>query len=147
MTTKPSTQAQPTPTTGKAATSAPKKPTQTAQRATKAPASAKPASTPAGAAPQTWADVKFYRLRKVGTLRHLPYFAPGTTERKEAEKVAALIVKGKSVADVAASTGRSASSVRRMVAAVQLAHEVEAGDYADQIKDGKVVLPAREETK
>lgn len=45
------------------------------------------------------------------------------------------------------STGKSTSSVRRMVAAVDLAHEVEAGDYADQIKDGKVVLPAREDTK
>lgn len=45
------------------------------------------------------------------------------------------------------STGKSTSSVRRMVAAVDLAHEVEAGDYADQIKDDKVVLPAREDTK
>lgn len=90
---------------------------------------------------------EFYRLRKVGTARRLPYFAPGSTERKEAEKVAAQIAKGKTVADLAVSTGKSTSSVRRMVAAVDLAHEVEAGDYADQIKDGKVALPAREDTK
>lgn len=125
----------------------PTKPTQTAQKATKAPASAKAASKPADSPATLWADVKFYRLRKVGTARRLPYLAPGTTERKDAEKVAAQIAKGKTVADLAATTGKSPSSVRRLVAAVELAHEVEAGDYADQIKDGKVILPAREEAK
>lgn len=90
------------------------------------------------------AEVQFYRLRKSGTMRRLPYLAPGTPERKDAEKAAAQVTKGKSVATLAEESGRSVSTIRRMVAAVQLAEEVETGKYDDQIKDGKVVLPARE---
>ncbi|EAP99440.1 hypothetical protein JNB_04690 [Janibacter sp. HTCC2649] len=128
----------------KAAASAP---TQNAQKAPKATTAATPAKTPQNADAPMWANVKFYRLRKVGTARHLPYFAPGTPERKDAEKVASLVAKGKSASEVAEATERSVSTVRRLVAAVQLAQDVESGQYDNAIVDGKVVLPAREETK
>lgn len=140
MTTKPNPQPKATPTKATAAVVTPKKPTQTAQKATKATGTQKAGPK---AAASVLADVAFYRQRKSGTLRRLPYLAPGTPERKDAEKVAAQFDKGTSIAALAASTGKSGSSVRRMVAAVQLAREVEAGDYASQIKDGKVVLPPR----
>lgn len=129
--------------TALAAASAPE-PTQQPKKAT-SKASAKKAS--AKPAESVLAEVQFYRLRKSGTIRRLPYLAPGSPERKDAEKVAAQVAKGKSVATIAEETGRSLSTVRRMVAAVQLAEEVETGKYDDQVKDGKVVLPAREEAK
>ena len=140
MTTKPNPQTQPAPTKGTGAATAPKKPTQTAAKATKA-VGTQQAGRKAGAS--VLADVAFYRQRKSGSLRRLPYLAPSAPERKAAEKVATQVAKGTSVADLVTSTGESTSTVRRMVAAVQLAREVEAGDFADQIKDGKVVLPPR----
>lgn len=138
-----STKAKATP----AAQTAAKKPTQTAKKAGSAAKAATPAKKPAESAQPMWADVKFYRLRKVGTARHLPYLAPGTPERKDAEKIAALIAKGQTASEVGQATERSVSTVRRLVAAVQLAEDVESGAYDNAINDGKVVLPAREETK
>lgn len=140
MTTKPNPQTQPTPAKAKAAASAPKKPTQTAAKGPKATSATSASSKPAAS---VLADVTFYRQRKAGTLRRLPYLAPGTPERKAAEKLVTQLDKGTSYADLVASTGKSTSSVRRMVAAVQLARDFEAGDYAAQVKDGKVVLPPR----
>lgn len=122
-------------------------PTQTAQKASSKTSAKKASAKPAGSVQPMWADVKFYRLRKVGTARRLPYLAPGTPERKDAEKVAAQIAKGKSATEVAEATDRSVSTIRRLVAAAQLAEEVESGAYDEAIKDGKVVLPAREEAK
>lgn len=129
--------------TALAAASAPEptqKPKPAPGKASAKKASAKPAES-------VLAEVQFYRLRKSGTMRRLPYLAPSTPERKDAEKVAAQVAKGKSIATIAEETGRSLSTVRRMVAAVQLAEEVETGKYDEQVKDGKVVLPAREEAK
>lgn len=151
MTTKTTTTKAPTVTPPAAATtladaSAPE-PTQTAKTAASKPSGKKASTKPAEPTAQTWANVKFFRLRKVGTARRLPYLAPGTSERKEAEKVAALIAKGKSVIEIAEASDRSVSTVRRLVAAVQLAEEVESGAYDKAVKDGKIILPAREESK
>lgn len=122
-------------------------PTQNAKKATSKPSGKKASAMPAEAAEPMWANVAFYRLRKVGTARRLPYLAPGTPERKDAEKIAALIAKGKTVSEVAEATERSVSTVRRLVAAVQLAEDVESGAYDNAIVDGRVTLPAREEAK
>lgn len=119
-------------------------PTQNAKRATGKPSGGKGGSKPAESAQAMFADVKFYRLRKSGTARRLPYLAPGTPERAEADTIAAQVASGTAVAQVATKAGVSGSTVRRMVAAVQLAQDVESGVYAKAINEGKVVLPARQ---
>jgi hypothetical protein len=119
-------------------------PTQTPKKASTKHATKKAAVK---AAESAQADVAFYRQRKSGTLRRLPYLAPGTPERKAAEKVAAQVDKGTPVAVIAEASGRSLSTVRRLLAAVDLAREVESGKYAKAMKTGKVILPAKGETK
>ncbi len=135
------------------ATKAPAKPSTrtaakgTAKTAQNAPtkAQAPKASSGPAKAPQakaTTATVRYYRLRKNGTKRAMPYLAPGTPERKAAEALAAAHAKGKTVSDLAAAKEMSVSTVRRAIVAVAFAKDVEAGTYAAQVDNGVVILPA-----
>ncbi len=95
-------------------------------------------STQPGALAALCADhaVRLYRQRSVGTLRALPYLAPGTPARETAEYVNELVEDGASVAQAAADTGLSKATVRRAIENLALAYDIEAGDYDDLVEDG-----------
>lgn len=76
--------------------------------------------------------VKLVRKRKNGTLRSLPYLAPATTPRKDAEAVAARRAKGETINAIAEDLKTSIATVRRMETNLVLAHEIEAGEHADK---------------
>ena len=86
--------------------------------------------------------VKLVRQRKNGTFRHLPYLAKDTDLRKEAETVTARHEKGETMGAIAEDLKSSVATVRRMITNLQLAHDVEAGEYADKWTPGeqKVVV-------
>lgn len=81
--------------------------------------------------------VKLVRQRKNGTLRHLPYLAPGSDLRKEAEAVAARREKGETIGAIAEDLKSSVATVRRMITNLQLAQAIEAGEYADKWTPGE----------
>lgn len=88
--------------------------------------------------------VRLYHQRRTGTLRHLPYLAPGTPERKQATAVAKRRDAGETIDAIAADLKMSKATVRRLVTGLALAKEVEAGTH-DAEWDGneaKVVLTA-----
>jgi DNA invertase Pin-like site-specific DNA recombinase len=76
--------------------------------------------------------VKLVRKRKNGTLRSLPYLAPGTTQRKDAEAVVARRAKGETVNAIAEDLKTSVATVRRTETNLLLAQEIEAGEHADK---------------
>ena len=81
-------------------------------------------------------SVRLFRQRGTGTLRALPYLAPGTPTRETAEYLAELLEDGASVAQAAADTGLSKATVRRAKENLALAYDIEAGDYDDLVEDG-----------
>jgi|SRR5665811_2052070 len=81
--------------------------------------------------------VKLVRQRKNGTLRHLPYYLPGSDLRKEAEAVAARREKGETIGAIAADLKLSIATVRRMITNLLLARAIEAGEYADKWTPGE----------
>ncbi len=100
------------------------------------------------AAPKTLRDaaaagaVRLFRQRKNGTLRSLPYLAPGTDQRTQAEAVAARRDKGETVGTIAEDLNLSVATVRRMITNLLLAQAIEAGEHADRYTLGekKVVI-------
>jgi hypothetical protein len=76
--------------------------------------------------------VKLVRKRKNGTLRSLPYLAPGSTQRKDAEAVVARRAKGETINAIAEDLKTSIATVRRMESNLELAQEIEAGEHADK---------------
>jgi hypothetical protein len=107
----------------------------TAKKATTAPAKAKaPKSKLAQASAK--GEVKFYRQRANGTCRRLPYLAPGTETRQQAEQVAARRSKGETLLTIADSLNVSKATVRRLETGLLLAQAIEAGEH-DQAWDGK----------
>lgn len=76
--------------------------------------------------------VKLVRKRKNGTLRSLPYLAPGTTQRKGAEAVVARRAKGETINAIAEDLKTSIATVRRMETNLELAQAIEAGKHADK---------------
>jgi hypothetical protein len=76
--------------------------------------------------------VKFVRKRKNGTLRSLPYLAPGTTQRKDAEALVARRAKGETINAIAEDLKTSIATVRRMETNLEMAKEIEAGEHADK---------------
>jgi hypothetical protein len=88
------------------------------------------APTPSDAAQRlqaaaTKGTVHFYRVRANGSTRAVPYLKPDTSAREVAEWIANEVDEGKSVALVATEAGLSRATVRRALAAVELAEEVE----------------------
>lgn len=84
--------------------------------------------------------VQFYRVRKNGTTRHIPYLQEGSEERDIAEKVEALREKGVSVAEIAETMGVSQPTVRRYIERLRFARDIEkakAGDVAKLIQKTK----------
>jgi DNA invertase Pin-like site-specific DNA recombinase len=76
--------------------------------------------------------VKLVRKRKNGTLRSLPYLAPDTTPRKDAEAVVARRAKGETISAIAEDLKTSIATVRRMETNLKLAQEIEAGEHVDK---------------
>lgn len=118
-----------TPTTKTATKQAPAEPAAPA----KAPArkSATPAPTQNATLAQAAAagSVRFYRQRRNGTMRNLAYFAPGTTDRAQAETVTKRREAGETILAIADDLKVSVATVRRMEAGLVLAQQVEAGDH------------------
>ena len=90
-------------------------------------------------------EVRFLHQRANGTLRRLPYLAPGTPERKRAEHVAQRREKGQTIDAIAGDQKLSKATVRRLLSGLMLARAVEAGTH-DKAWDGtagaKIVLTA-----
>jgi hypothetical protein len=78
--------------------------------------------------------VALYQQRRTGTLRRIAYPCPGTPARETAEYLADRVDDGASVAALAVETGLSRATVRRSLAALDLAHEIEAGDHDDVVE-------------
>ena len=76
--------------------------------------------------------VKLVRQRKNGTFRSLPYLAKDSDLRTQAETVTARHEKGETITAIAEDLQSSVATVRRMITNLQLAHEIEAGKYADK---------------
>lgn len=95
-------------------------------------------------------EVKLYRQRRNGTYRRLPYLAPGTPQRKQAEQIAARRAKGEALPAIADDLKLSKSTVRRLEVGLALAKEIEAGQH-DAAWDGKpdthLVLESLKESK
>lgn len=103
--------------------------TQPAKAEKAAPAQPEPTSLQEAA---SLGVVKLVRKRKNGTLRSLPYLAPGTTPRKDAEVVVARRAKGETINAIAEDLRTSIATVRRMETNLVLAQEIEAGEHADK---------------
>ena len=101
----------------------------------KKPAAKKPALSKLAQAAAK-GDVKFYRRRANGTMRRVPYLAPGTAERKAAETVVGRRDKGETIQAICEDLKLSKATVRRMITGVLFAQAVEAGDH-DKAWDGK----------
>jgi hypothetical protein len=108
------------------------------KKAAPAKPAARKAATPAPAKTATLAQaaaagaVTFYRQRRNGTMRNLPYLAPGTPERIQAETVAKRRADGDTIKAISDDLKVSVATVRRMVTGLLLAEQIEAGDH-----DGK----------
>ncbi|GAA2071984.1 hypothetical protein GCM10009821_07490 [Aeromicrobium halocynthiae] len=95
------------------------------------------------AAPKTLKDaaatgaVRLLRQRKNGTLRSLPYLAPGSDQRTQAEAVAARRAKGETVGAIATDLNLSIATVRRMITNLLVAQQIEKGDSADRYTPGE----------
>ena len=76
-------------------------------------------------------SVRLFRQRASGSLRALPYLCPGTHARETAEYLADLVDDGASVAAAATATGLSRASVRRALANLSLAEDIEDGLHGD----------------
>ena len=79
-------------------------------------------------------QVRLYRQRANGTLRALPYLAPGTPTRETAEYLADLVEDGASVAQAAADTELSKATVRRAIENLALAEDIEDGLHDDVVE-------------
>lgn len=80
--------------------------------------------------------VKFYRVRKSGSLRAVPYLPEGTEAREVAEWIANEVDEGKSVAEVAFETGLSKATVRRAIACIELADDLYDGELSEMYEEG-----------
>lgn len=102
----------------------------------KKPAASGKAAQPTLAQAAAEGDVKFFHRRQTGTLRYLPYLAPGTEARKQAEAVAKRREAGETVGAIAEDMKTSVATVRRMITGLLLAQQVEAGDHDKAWKRG-----------
>ena len=91
--------------------------------------------------------VRLYRLRGTGTLRALPYLAPGTDARATAEWLHELVEDGASVSQAALASGLSKASVRRALDNLALAEDIEDGLHDDVVEPdlAAVVFAATDE--
>lgn len=75
--------------------------------------------------------VRLYRVRATGTTRAVPYLAEDNLQREVAEWLATAIEEGQSLRAVATDTGLSLPTARRLVTALAITEEIEAGDWDD----------------
>lgn len=84
--------------------------------------------------------VALYRERGNGTLRRLPYLAPGSPAREVADWFAMRLEEGATVAVISTEAGVSRITVRRTLAALALTEAIEDGDHDDAYEPGVVAL-------
>jgi hypothetical protein len=77
------------------------------------------------------------KKRANGTIRSLPYLAPGSEVRTTAQDVAGRRTKGDTIEKIAEDIRVSVATVRRYVTGLELAQEVEAGKYDKAWKKGE----------
>lgn len=126
------------------------KPAPTKQQLAKATAPQEPTTTPAkpkaekpaGPVPTSLREALAQRaavlvkVRANGTVRSLPYLAPGSPERVAAEAVAARVAKGEEVPAIAEDMKVSLATARRFLTNLALDQEVEAGKHDAAWKPG-----------
>lgn len=101
---------------------------------------AEPALSGALAAACAAGSVALYRQRSTGSLRRVPYLAPDTDAREAAAWFALRRDDGAAVATIATEAGVSRVTVRRALAALDLAEAVEDGDLDDMYGEGVVAI-------
>jgi hypothetical protein len=69
--------------------------------------------------------VQFYRVRKNGTVRHIPFLPEGSPEREIAETVQALRDKGQTIAQISEAMDASPSTVRRHLERLHFTQAIE----------------------
>lgn len=104
-----------------------KKPAAKPQTAKKEPAAAPEPKSLLDAL--TTGQAVLLKVRANGTRRSLPYLAPGTPQRTQAEAVARMRGEGKTVETIAEELQVSIATARRFVTNLALAHAVEAGTH------------------
>ncbi|MEZ0579013.1 hypothetical protein [Nocardioides sp. MH1] len=77
------------------------------------------------------------KIRANGTVRSLPYLAPGSKERTTAVDVDTRRQAGETVEAIAEAMNVSVATVRRCVTGLALAHEVESGKHDAAWKKGE----------
>ena len=77
------------------------------------------------------------KIRANGTVRSLPYLAPGSKERTTAVDVDTRRQAGETVEAIAEAMNVSVATVRRYVMGLALAHEVESGKHDAAWKKGE----------
>jgi len=79
--------------------------------------------------------VKLYRQRSNGSTRRIAYLAPDSPAREVAEYLALRVDEGISVAVLAIDTDLSRPTIRRTLAALEWAEEIEDGEWDDMYAD------------
>lgn len=77
-------------------------------------------------------SLEFHKVRATGTTRRWPVLAPGSTERKAAERLAKAVAKGTTVTELATANHTSVATVRRSLTALAFTQEVEGLSKADR---------------
>jgi DNA-binding NarL/FixJ family response regulator len=73
-------------------------------------------------------DAVFHVRRSDASLRRIQYLAPGTKERKTAERIELLRAEGKGMKAIARKLHVSVPTVRRIINSLELSVSVEAGE-------------------
>jgi hypothetical protein len=108
-----------------------------AAKATKPAAAAKVTPKPKASKPEpktliealTTGQAVLVKIRANKTVRSLPYLAPGSDQRKEAEAVATRVGKGEALSAIARDLNVSLATARRFLTNLSLAQEVESGKH------------------
>lgn len=74
-------------------------------------------------------ELRAYRVRSNGTMRHMALYPLGSTGRDTAEWVSEQLNDGLSVARVARELHVSTAAVRRILLSLELTEDIEAGEY------------------
>lgn len=75
--------------------------------------------------------IQFYRVRRNGTTRHIPYLPPESKEREIAEKVEEERQNGVSVSELAAAMGISQPTVRRHIERLRFSRAIDKAKAAE----------------
>lgn len=74
-------------------------------------------------------DLRAYRVRSNGTMRHMDLYPLGSTKRDTAEWISEQLNDGSTVAKVARELHVSPAAIRRILLSLELTEDIESGEY------------------